>query len=66
MKLFTTKQCPNCPAAKQYLDSKGVEYELLDAHEHIDEIQKLGISSVPTLVFGEKILIGLEAIQQVL
>ncbi|MBW2992711.1 glutaredoxin, partial [Candidatus Woesearchaeota archaeon] len=29
--LFTTPMCPNCPAAKNLLEEKKIEFELVDA-----------------------------------
>ena len=46
--LFTTKTCPNCKLAKQYLD--GLEYTVIDAEENPDMAREFGIMSAPTLV----------------
>ena len=46
--LFTTKTCPNCRLAKQYLE--GREYTVIDAEEEPDLARKYGIMSAPTLV----------------
>lgn len=46
--LFTTKTCPNCRMAKQFL--KDVEYELVDAEENAEFARQLGIMQAPTLV----------------
>ena len=48
--LFTTKTCPNCPAAKANLEKRGIAYKIVDAMENQDLAQKYGIMSVPTLV----------------
>jgi ribonucleoside-triphosphate reductase len=48
--LFTTKTCPNCPAAKANLEKMGIAYKIVDAMESQDLAQKYGVMSVPTLV----------------
>ena len=46
--LFTTKTCPNCKIAKEML--KDEEYQLIDAEENQELVQKYGIMQAPTLV----------------
>ncbi|MCK5808760.1 ribonucleoside triphosphate reductase [bacterium] len=47
--LFTTKQCPNCPTAKEELkDISAVE--MMDAEEHQQLSIQYGIRSVPSLI----------------
>jgi ribonucleoside-triphosphate reductase len=46
--LFTTKTCPNCRTAKEFLQH--VNYEAVDAEENADLAAKLGIMQAPTLV----------------
>ena len=46
--LFTTKTCPNCRLAKEYL--KDLDYIPVDAQENADLAQKFGVMQVPTLV----------------
>ncbi len=46
--LFTTKTCPNCRIAKNYLSD--IPYETVDAEENIDLVKKYGIMQAPTLV----------------
>lgn len=49
--LFTTKTCPNCKAAKEYL--KEETYQLIDAEENTELAEKYGIMQAPTLVVVE-------------
>ncbi|MCC8025489.1 MAG: ribonucleoside triphosphate reductase [Clostridium sp.] len=46
--LFTTKTCPNCNSAKEFL--KGLEYQVIDAEERPELAEKFGIMQAPTLV----------------
>ena len=49
--LFTTKTCPNCKLAKEYL--KDFKYILIDAEENMELANKYGIMQAPTLVIAE-------------
>ena len=49
--LFTTKTCPNCRIAKEFL--KGQDYQLVDAEEHVDLVKKYGVLQAPTLVVDD-------------
>ena len=53
--LFTTKTCPNCKLAKEYL--KDDSYVLIDAEENTELAQRYGVMQAPTLVVvsGDKI-----------
>ena len=46
--LFTTKTCPNCKLAKEYL--KNVDYTVVDAEENADLAIQYGVMQAPTLV----------------
>ncbi len=46
--LFTTKTCPNCHAAKEYL--KGTSYAIIDAEENPELAGEFSILQAPTLV----------------
>lgn len=46
--LFTTKTCPNCRMAKEFL--KGFDYELIDGEENPELAKKYQVMQAPTLV----------------
>ena len=46
--LFTTKTCPNCKLAKEYL--KNEKYVVVDAEENMELAQRYGVMQAPTLV----------------
>ena len=46
--LFTTKTCPNCKIAKEFL--KDIGYVLIDAEENIELAGRYGVMQAPTLV----------------
>ena len=49
--LFTTKTCPNCKLAKEYL--KDIKYILIDAEENMELATKYGVMQAPTLVISQ-------------
>ena len=49
--LFTTKTCPNCRLAKEYL--KDLDYIPVDAQENAELAQKFGVMQAPTLVVAD-------------
>ena len=50
--LFTTKTCPNCRIAKEYL--KNEDYILVDAEEEITLTQQFKVMQAPTFVVVDK------------
>ena len=46
--LFTTKTCPNCKLAKEYL--KDINYVVIDAEENMELAMRYGVMQAPTLV----------------
>ena len=50
--LFTTKQCPNCKLAKEYL--KNISYIPIDAEENPELTYKYKVRQAPTLVVVNK------------
>ena len=46
--LFTTRTCPNCQLAKEYLED--IPYALIDAEENIELANRYGVMQAPTLV----------------
>ncbi|MCD8220766.1 MAG: ribonucleoside triphosphate reductase [Clostridiales bacterium] len=53
MLLFTTTTCPNCKIARYELDDAGVSYEVRNAEEWPELVEKYGIRQAPTLVVLE-------------
>ena len=49
--LFTTKTCPNCKLAKEYL--KDINYILIDAEENMELANRYGVMQAPTLVIAQ-------------
>jgi len=50
--LFTLPTCPGCPPAKDLLELKGVDFEVVDAStpEGTELAKRYGIGKVPTLI----------------
>jgi len=51
--LFTTKTCPNCRLAKDFLDKAGIAYEVIDAEDRADLSEKYQIMLAPTLIIDD-------------
>lgn len=49
--LFTTRTCPNCKMAREYL--KGEKYLVIDAEENMELARRYGVMQAPTLVVVE-------------
>jgi glutaredoxin-like YruB-family protein len=60
--IYSTPTCPWCHKAKDYLDSKNVEYEDVDVSENTERahemVKKSGQMGVPVLDINGKILVG--------
>ena len=52
--VYTTPTCAYCHALMDWLDSKGIEYQELDATKEPD------IDTVPVTVIGEQRIIGFD------
>ena len=48
--LFTTKTCPNCRVATSSLEKANIPYELIDAEENMELVEKYGVMQAPTLI----------------
>lgn len=59
--LFTTKTCPNCSLAKNFLNRAGMQYAIIDAEENAGLATRLGIMQAPTLVVVENGAVTLHA-----
>jgi glutaredoxin 3 len=60
LKLYVKVWCPWCIMAREYLDARGYEYELIDVEkdraDYDEMIQLSGQRYTPTLVVGEHVL----------
>ena len=51
--LFTTKTCPNCRQAEKMMNEKGIKYEVIDASENEELVNKYNVMAAPTLVITD-------------
>ena len=59
MKLYTKQNCRFCDLAKEYLDSKNVDYEIIDITDDTKQrsyLQSLGITCVPRLFIHHELV----------
>lgn len=54
IKVYTTPTCAYCHALMDWLDSKGIKYQELDATKESD------ISTVPVTVIGKERIVGFD------
>lgn len=64
IKIYTTSNCPYCAQAKQYLTSKGIEFENLDVttdeNARQEMIDKSGQMGVPVIMVDEQMVVGFD------
>ncbi len=67
VKLFALSTCPYCRMTRQYLDERGVHYDLVEVDElkgqerdaAVEEVKKLsGGTSFPVLVSDGQVIVG--------
>jgi len=58
-KIVTAEWCGPCKMLKGEIKNANIEVEYIDADDNMDFCNKLGITSIPTLITSEKeIIIG--------
>lgn len=64
LKIYSTKTCPWCFKAKQFMDEEGIDYQEIDvttdADGQRDLIALTNQRSVPVVVLGEKFVLGFD------
>ena len=64
IKIYSTKTCPYCVMAKDYLAEKGVEFDYIDVSEDQEQakemVEKSGQMGVPVLDINGEIIIGFD------
>ena len=64
VKVYSTKNCPYCKMAKEYLESKNIPFEDIDVSSNQDAakemIQKSGQMGVPVLDINGTIIVGFD------
>ncbi|MBN2040777.1 MAG: glutaredoxin family protein [Spirochaetes bacterium] len=67
LKLYALSTCIHCRNTRKFLDESGIDYDYVyvdkladqERSDMVDEIRKFNPAvSFPTLVFGEKVVIG--------
>mgnify|MGYP004445034373 FL=1 len=65
VKVFSTKVCPWCVKAKEFLDELGVAYETVDVSENraaaMEMVRKTKQMGVPVVQIGDKYIVGFNA-----
>ena len=60
--IYTSNTCAYCEMAKEYFKNKGLEYEErnISNPEHRKFLMKLGVRGVPTIMVGDKHVVGFD------
>ena len=62
--VYSTPTCPYCTMAKQYLSSKGVQYEDVDVSRDraraMEMVEKSGQMGVPVISIDSEVVIGFQ------
>jgi len=62
--IFTQATCPPCRALKDYLDRKGIAYEVRDVGRDPEAVTELvhtyGSRITPTLVVDDNVIVGFD------
>ena len=61
VRIYSTPTCPYCKMAKEYFQSKGIEYEEIDVSDPEkakEMMQKSGQMGVPQIEINGKIIVG--------
>ena len=58
MTVYSSSTCPKCKVLKMKLDKLGIAY---NANENIEEMEKLGIKSLPMMQVGDNELLDFGA-----
>jgi glutaredoxin len=65
--LFSLRECPHCEAARAFLRARGVPFVERDVRDELGAINDLakitGESIVPTLVYGDDVQVGWDAVR---
>lgn len=68
VKIYTTKICPYCVAAKKLLESKGVEYQEIDLTGDEKSLQELkaqtGMQTVPQIFINGELIGGCDELHK--
>lgn len=54
--LYSTRNCPNCKRARQYLQQKGMKFQELDVQKNLRAqkmLARLGTRSIPVIMIGD-------------
>lgn len=65
VKIYSTPTCTYCLMAKDFMDSKGIEYNEIDVSANQDKVQELlkltdGQMGVPVIVVDGEVIFGFD------
>lgn len=60
--LVSASWCQPCKMVKKYISDNNIEVTMLDADTDMDEVAKLRVRGLPTMVVGDERYVGAEQI----
>jgi glutaredoxin-like YruB-family protein len=64
IKVYSTPACPYCKIAKEYFNSKGIDYQNFDVSSNKDALKEMitisGQMGVPVIVIDDEVVIGFD------
>ncbi len=64
VKVYSTKTCPHCVRAKEYLEGKNIEFEDIDVSEDQEKAREMveltGQMGVPVIVIDGEAIVGFD------
>ena len=64
IRIYSTSHCPYCDRAKNLLDRKNIEYQVIDLTSNPDELSQLkertGMKTVPQIFFDNELIGGFQ------
>lgn len=61
--LYSTRNCPHCQRAKQYLQQRGLQFQELDVQQNVraqKAFARLGARGVPVIMVGDTRIDGFD------
>lgn len=53
VQVYSKPNCMPCMAVKRWLNNAGIDYQELDAMEHVELLSSMGYRGAPVIVSGE-------------
>ena len=65
MKIFVSNTCNNCTVVKNMNNNRTIPIDTINITEEADYIEKYNLTTVPSLLKGEKIITNIQKITEI-